>query len=74
MFGKRGRGDDRLLIGLVLNCIVLLFLLFPNLLWTVISVADARNWTWRTYAAGSAIAIVVLLVAKVRQERRWQNR
>jgi hypothetical protein len=52
----------------------LVFQLFPSLWWAVISVVDVRNWTWRSYAAVSTIAIVVLFVAKAWQDNAWQNR
>jgi hypothetical protein len=57
-----------------LSCASLLFQLFPGVWWALISVVDVRNWTWRSYAAVSALTIVVLFVARAWQENAWQKR
>jgi amino acid permease len=74
------RNDDEqrpfpwLEIALGVNCLALFFQIFPSLWWRlvsfgalVLSYADIRSWTWRSYAVVCVITIVVLVVVKGRQ-------
>jgi hypothetical protein len=54
---------------LAVSCAALLFQLFPSIWWGLLATLDLRNWTWRYYAAASAMAIVVLLALKAWRER-----
>jgi hypothetical protein len=49
--------------------VTLLFQLFPNLWWGALAVIDVRNWTWKSYAVASSIAVVVLVALRAWSER-----
>ncbi len=53
---------------LSIGCVTLFFQLVPSLWTSVLAILDIRGWTWRTYAAICAVAIVALVAA-----RAWQG-
>jgi hypothetical protein len=59
---------------LAASVLTLVFQLFPSLWAALSSYVDVRGWTWRSYAAASALAIVVLVAAKAWQDNAWEQR
>ena len=58
----------------VLGVLALMFQVFPNVWWSLLSLLDVRDWTWRACATISAGAIVVLYVVRAWQANAWNNR
>jgi uncharacterized membrane protein YbhN (UPF0104 family) len=56
-------------ILLALSCLTLLFQIFPSAFWTSLAIVDLRNWTWRSYAVVSTVAIVTLVTLRAWSER-----
>ena len=54
---------------LALSAITLFFQLFPGAWWALVSAADVRNWTWRSYAVVSGLALALLVGLKAWRER-----
>lgn len=67
--------DLALIVGILTLSSAVFFLFFPGTWTTVVSLfalilsyVDVRDWTWRSYAVISVIAIGALTIAKSRQD------
>jgi hypothetical protein len=67
--------NERMLLRLLEVCLVigvmlLLLQLFPAAWDSSLAMVDVRQWSWRSYAVASAVAIVVLVALKASRDQR----